>query len=259
MTAHTGNPSCADHIAIIADGNRRWAQARNLSPTDGHKAGADTLRARLYDAIALGVTELTVYYLSTENWTRPRTEITGLMHILSQRIAREIPILHRHGVRVQFIGRRQNAPAGLARQMTLAEELTAHNTRMTFCIAFDYGARAEMIHAARSYHGGGDAEFRRCLYAPDMHDPALIIRTGGERRLSNFLLWQAAHSELIFRDELWPDFTRAALEQSLAGLTARHDTTDAQRQAARRPTQSSIIQHSEPYKLDDNHWQDGTQ
>lgn len=211
----------ARFVAIIADGNGRWARKNGLSVDAGHEAAADTLKARLTDAAELGIEELTVYAFSTENWSRPAPEVHGLMEMFARRIAIETPALHRDGVRMRFVGRRKRIPEALIEQMDRAESLTGSNERMTLFIGFDYGGRAEIADAARRFDGSSEEEFRRCLYAPDMHDPEVIIRTGGEQRLSNFLLWQAAYSELVFREELWPDFGREALEQSLQDLTSR--------------------------------------
>jgi undecaprenyl diphosphate synthase len=209
------------YLAIITDGNGRWARARGKPVNDGHSAGADTVKARLRDAADLGIEEFTVYSFSTENWTRPPSEVQGLMEMFSQRIVGETPELHEEGVRMRFIGRRTGISESLIEQMQWAEELTAANRTITMFVAFNYGGRAEILDAARRFQGTTEDEFRACLYAPEMHDPDLIIRTSGERRLSNYLLWQSAYSELVFRDELWPDFTREALEQSLAEYTER--------------------------------------
>ena len=198
---------------MIADGNRRWARARGLPPGAGYEAGADTLRARIEDAAGLGVRELTIYSFSTENWSRPQSEVADLIEMLARRIASETPGLHEQGARMRFIGRQADVPAVLTEQIGWAEALTSENRRLTVFVAFNYGGRSEIIDAATRFTGGGEAEFRACLYAPEMHDPDLVIRTGGERRLSNYLLWQAAYSELVFCDELWPDFTRASLER----------------------------------------------
>ncbi len=215
-------PPAPRHVAIITDGNRRWAQARNLPTNRGHEAGADTLKARLCDAAQLGIRELTVYSFSTENWTRPAHEVQGLISMLTQRIARETPELHEEGVQMRFIGRREAATPELLAQMHQAESLTAENLRITLFIAFNYGGRAEILDAARRFNGSTEEEFRRCLYAPEMHDPDLVIRTGGDQRLSNYLLWQSAYAELVFRNELWPDFTRHAFQQSLEEFHERH-------------------------------------
>ncbi len=211
-------PRTAPHVAIIADGNGRWAQSRGLSVSHGHQAGADTLKARLRDAVEFGIEELTVYSFSTENWSRPIEEVQSLIAMLAQRITKETPELHREGVRMRFVGRREGIPRELLKQMSWAESLTAQNCRLTLFIAVNYGGRAEILDAARRFKGNTEEEFRRCLYALEMHSPDLIIRTGSERRLSNYLLWQAAYSELVFRDELWPDFTRHAFQQSVAGF-----------------------------------------
>jgi undecaprenyl diphosphate synthase len=211
----------ARYVAIITDGNGRWAQARDLPVEAGHRAGADTVKARLRDAVELGIEELTVYSFSTENWSRPAEEVEGLMRMHSERIARETPELHEEGVRMRFIGRREGIEPGLVEQMGWAEALTQANDRITLYIAFNYGGRAEIVDAARRFTGSTEAEFRDVLYAPDMHDPELIIRTSGERRLSNYLLWQGAYSELVFRDELWPDFSRADLEDCLHEYSER--------------------------------------
>jgi undecaprenyl diphosphate synthase len=211
----------ARYVAIITDGNGRWAQARGLPVGEGHRAGADTLKARLRDAGELGVEELTVYSFSTENWSRPEEEVLGLMALFAERIVEETPELHDNGVRMRFIGRRDGVEPALVEQMEWAESLTAGNDRITLFVAFNYGGRAEIVDAARRFDDGDEDDFGRLLYAPEMHDPDLIIRTSGERRLSNYLLWQAAYSELVFRDELWPDFDRAAFEASLAEYSAR--------------------------------------
>jgi undecaprenyl diphosphate synthase len=209
------------YVAIITDGNGRWAQARGLAPVEGHQAGADVVKARLKDAAELGVKELTVYSFSTENWSRPAEEVTALMRMFSQRIASETPELRDEGVRMRFIGRRERVSAALVEQMDWAEAETAQGDVITLFVAFNYGGRAEILDAAERYTGGGDDAFRACLYAPDQHDPDLVIRTSGEQRLSNFLLWQSAYAELVFADELWPDFTREAFEQALDEYAAR--------------------------------------
>jgi undecaprenyl diphosphate synthase len=212
----------ARYVAIITDGNGRWAARRALPVLAGHEAGADTVKARLRDAVDLGIRELTVYSFSTENWSRPRAEVTGLMTMMRRRIELETPELHDEGVRMRFVGRRSDpVPPELVARMEWAEELTADNRRITLFVAFNYGGRAEILDAARSFSGESEEEFRAGLYAPEMHDPDLIIRTSGERRSSNFLLWQGYYSELVFRDELWPDFSRDAFEQSLAEFAAR--------------------------------------
>jgi undecaprenyl diphosphate synthase len=212
----------ARYVAIITDGNGRWAQRRGLPVIAGHEAGADTVKARLRDAVELGVEELTVYSFSTENWSRDENEVAGLMEMFGRRLELETPELHDEGVRMRFVGRRSApvAPA-LVQRMEWAEQLTAANRRITLFVAFNYGGRAEILDAARNFTGTTEEEFRRHLYAPDMHDPDLVIRTSGELRVSNYLLWQTAYSEFVFRDELWPDFTREAFEASLDEFAAR--------------------------------------
>jgi undecaprenyl diphosphate synthase len=216
-----GPPARARYVAIITDGNGRWAQARGLDVAEGHQAGADTVKARLRDAVDLGIEELTVYSFSTENWSRPVAEVAALMRMFSQRILGETPELDAEGVRMRFLGQRDRVAPELLEQMAWAEEKTAANDRITLYVAFNYGGRAEILDAAAKYTGGGEEAFRKLLYAPDMHDPDLIIRTSGEQRLSNYLLWQGAYSEFVVRDELWPDFDRAALEASLEEYASR--------------------------------------
>ena len=211
----------ARHVAINTDGNGRWAQRRGLPVLAGHEAGADVVKARLRDAVEFGVRELTVYSFSTENWSRPPDEVSGLMAMFAARIDRETPELHDEGVRMRFVGRRQGLDADLVRRMDWAEELTRANERITLFVAFNYGGRAEIVDAARTFTGETEDDFRRHLYAPDMHDPDLLIRTSGEQRISNYLLWQLAYAEFVFRDELWPDFSREAFADSLAEYTAR--------------------------------------
>lgn len=213
--------SAPRYVAIITDGNGRWAQARGRPVIEGHRAGADVVKARLRDAVELGIEELTVFSFSTENWSRPRAEVEGLMRMFEQRIAAETPELHSEGVRMRFLGRREGVDPGLVERMEWAERKTAANDRITLFVAFNYGGRAEIVDAARSFQGSSEREFRDHLYAPEMNDPDLLIRTSGEQRLSNYLLWQCAYSELVFRDELWPDFDRAAFEASLAEYEAR--------------------------------------
>ncbi|HWT93108.1 MAG TPA: polyprenyl diphosphate synthase [Solirubrobacteraceae bacterium] len=205
----------ARYVAIITDGNGRWAQQRGLPVLEGHRAGADVVKARLRDAVELGVRELTVYSFSTENWNRSPEEVSGLMSMFAEKIVDETPELHEEGVRMRFLGRREGVAPELVEQIEWAEAKTADNDRITFFIAFNYGGRAEIVDAAARYSGGGEEEFAKLLYAPEMHEPDIVIRTSGEERLSNFLLWQAAYSELIFAPELWPDFDRAAFERCL--------------------------------------------
>jgi undecaprenyl diphosphate synthase len=213
--------TAAKYVAIITDGNGRWAQQRDLPVVEGHRAGADTLKARLRDAAELGIEELTVYSFSTENWSRPEEEVRGLMGMMGDRIGTETPELKEEGVRMRYIGRREGLDPALVERMEWSEAETAENERITLFVAFNYGGRAEILDAARRFEGGSDDDFQRLLYAPEMHDPDLLIRTSGEQRLSNYLLWQCAYSELVFRDELWPDFDRAALEACLREYETR--------------------------------------
>ena len=211
----------ASYVAIITDGNGRWASSRGVPVAEGHQAGADTVKARLRDAVDLGIRELTVFSFSTENWSRPPDEVDALMSLFSARILAETPELDEQGVRMRFIGRRAGVSAELLEQMEWAEDKTAANDRITLFVAFNYGGRAEILDAAERYTGGGEDAFRELLYAPEMHDPELLIRTSGEQRISNYLLWQLAYSELHFSDVLWPDFSRADLEAALDTYAAR--------------------------------------
>jgi undecaprenyl diphosphate synthase len=213
--------NAARYVAIITDGNGRWAQQRGLPPIEGHRAGADVVKARLRDAVRFGIEELTVYSFSTENWARPADEVQGLMRMFAERIDRETPELHEEGVRMRFIGRRSGIDSTLVDRIEQAEELTSHNRRITLYVAFNYGGRAELIDAAKGFDGETEEEFRERLYAPEMHDPDLLIRTSGERRISNYLLWQCAYSEFVFRDELWPDFGPEAFRAALDEFEAR--------------------------------------
>ena len=209
------------YVAIITDGNGRWAQQRGLPVADGHQAGADTVKARLRDAVDLGVRELTVYSFSTENWRRSPDEVEGLMTMFGERIDRETPELNDEGVRMRFIGRRDGVSDELRERMEWAERVTGSNERMTLFVAFNYGGRAEIVDAARRFDGGDEEDFAKLLYAPEMSDPDLLIRTSGEHRLSNYLLWQSAYSELVFSDTLWPDFDHDDLATALEEYASR--------------------------------------
>ena len=213
--------SAPRYVAIITDGNGRWAERRGLPPVEGHRAGADVVKARLRDAAEFGIRELTVFSFSTENWTRPPEEVEGLMRMFGERIDAETPELHAEGVRMRFIGRREGVAPDLVRRMEWAEEMTAGNERITLFVAFNYGGRAEIVDAARSFEGETEEEFAQHLYAPEMHEPDLLIRTSGEMRISNYLLWQCAYSEFVFSEELWPDFDREAFEAALGQYEGR--------------------------------------
>jgi undecaprenyl diphosphate synthase len=211
----------ARYVAIITDGNGRWAQQRGLPVLEGHQAGADVVKERLRDAVDLGVQELTVYSFSTENWNRAPEEVAGLMAMFAERIVNETPELHEQGVRMRFIGRREGVDPALVERMRWAEETTAGNDRIAFFVAFNYGGRAEIVDAAERYEGGGEEVFAKLLYAPDMGEPDVLIRTSGEQRVSNFLLWQTAYAELYFADVLWPDFNEGHLVAVLEDMAAR--------------------------------------
>ncbi|MFL5895305.1 MAG: polyprenyl diphosphate synthase [Thermoleophilaceae bacterium] len=207
----------ARYVAIIMDGNARWARSHSVPVLEGHRRGAKTLKETVKSAVRLGIEELAVYAFSTENWTRPRDEVEGLMEMFAELIDSETPELDEQGVRMRFIGRREEVSDRLQERMAWAERVTADNDRMVLFVAFNYGGRAEILDAAARFDGGSEQDFARCLYAPEMSDPDLLIRTSGEERLSNFLLWQCAYSELVFTDRLWPDFSeddlRGALEE----------------------------------------------
>jgi undecaprenyl diphosphate synthase len=211
----------ARYVAIITDGNGRWARQRGLPVLEGHRVGADVVKDRLRDAREAGVRELTVFSFSTENWTRPRDEVDGLMRMFAERIERETAELMEEGARLRFVGRREGLAPNLVELMDWAEQETSVNHEVTLFVAFNYGGRAEIVDAARTFEGTTEEEFRRHLYAPEMHEPDLLIRTSGEQRISNFLLWQCAYSEFVFRDELWPDFSREAFLESLEEFKAR--------------------------------------
>ena len=209
------------HVAIVCDGSARWAERNALTIAEGHEAAADTVLARVADAIVFGLEQLTLYAFSTENWGRPAHEVEALLAMLARRIQKDTAGLNAKGVRVRFIGRRDRAGVDLLEQIRHAERLTAANTGLRLCVALDYGGRSEILRAAERYSGGGEEAFAKLLYDPEMRDPDLVIRTSSEQRLSNFLLWQAAYAELVFRDELWPDFSRIAFLQSLAEYATR--------------------------------------
>jgi undecaprenyl diphosphate synthase len=218
----------ARSVAIILDGNARWARRRGLSIADGHRAGTRAVRRTVEAAIDLGVEALTIYAFSTENWSRPDEEVGDIIEIFGETIERELPDLCKQGVRVRFIGRRDRAPEDLRRRMADLERETADNTRLELWIAFDYGGRAEIVEAARRLVADGVAPedvdeeaLAQRLYAPELPDPDLLIRTSGELRISNFLLWQLAYAELVFVDTLWPDFGESELRAALAEYARR--------------------------------------
>jgi undecaprenyl diphosphate synthase len=215
-------------VAIIMDGNGRWAEQRGLPVAEGHRAGTKALRRTVEAAIDLDVESLAVYAFSTENWARPVDEVADLMEIFGETIERELPDLAKEGVRVRFVGRRDRAPESLLRQMEALEAETAENDRLRLWICFDYGGRAELVEAARRIAASDvdpaavDEELVTAnLAEPEMPDPDLLIRTSGEVRISNFLLWQLAYSELTFTETLWPDFGADDLRSALETFAGR--------------------------------------
>jgi undecaprenyl diphosphate synthase len=215
-------------VAIIMDGSRRWAADRGLSVADGHREGTRALRRTVEAAIDLGIQSLTVYAFSTENWLRPPAEVDALMEIFGETIERELPDLAKQGVRTRFLGRRDRVSAELRERMEDLEARTADRDRLNLWIAFDYGGRAELADAARRLvqAGVGPDEIdedvvARHLYAPELPDPDLLIRTSGELRISNFLLWQVAYSELVFTDRRWPEFGAEDLRAAVMEYAAR--------------------------------------
>ena len=203
------------------DGNARWAQAHGLPVLAGHREGAKALKRTVRHAVKHGVEELTVYAFSTENWSRPSDEVEGLMAMFAELIESETPELDEEGVRMMFIGRRDEVSADLREKMGWGEEKPRANDRMKLFVAFNYGGRAEIVDAAERYEGGGEEAFAKLLYAPDMREPDVLIRTSGELRVSNFLLWQTAYAELYFADVLWPDFGEEHLVAALEEIAAR--------------------------------------
>ena len=218
----------ATTVAIIMDGNGRWARRRGLPPLAGHRAGTKALRRTVEAAPDLGVRSLVVYAFSTENWGRPPQEVDDLMELFADTIRDEFPDLHRQGVRVRFVGRRDRCPASLLELMEDIERRTVANTRLDLWVAFDYGGRGELVDAARALMREGvppeqvdEDALRAHLYAPQMPDPDLVIRTSGELRVSNFLLWQAAYAEYHFTSTLWPDFDGEQLQEALDAYVTR--------------------------------------
>ncbi|MCC7347823.1 MAG: isoprenyl transferase [Variibacter sp.] len=230
--AGTKGADAPRHVAIIMDGNGRWAAARGLPRAEGHRRGVEALRRTVRAAGDLGIKVLTIFSFSAENWSRPATEVTELMGLLRRFIRNDLADLHRNGVRVRVIGEREGLAPDILRILEEAEELTRANTNLLLVVAFNYGARQEIARAARRLAEAVAAGTMRPqdvtaealaaqLDAPDVPDPDLIIRTSGEQRLSNFLLWQSAYSELVFLPIYWPEFDRAALEQALGEFLGR--------------------------------------
>jgi undecaprenyl diphosphate synthase len=217
------------HVAIVMDGNGRWAQKRGLPRTEGHAAGEEALYDTVQGALELGISWLTVYAFSTENWRRPADEVRYLMHVNESVLTRRRDEFHAQGVRIRVVGRRDwRVPRRLLRRMAETEELTRRNRGMTLTVAFNYGGRAEIVDAVRALVEDGtpaskidERAIRRHLYDPEMPDPDLVLRTSGEYRISNFLLWELAYSELVFPDVLWPDFRRGHLVEAIAEYQRR--------------------------------------
>ena len=216
------------HVAVIMDGNGRWAAHRGLPVMAGHRAGAQALKRVVREAVQLGIRQLTVYSFSTENWSRPPDEVDGLMHLIDEMIDTQVDELHAQGVRLVFIGRRDELAPNLLAKMAQSEQLTAGNTSMTLFVALNYGGRAEILDAMRAGLAEGiraenltEEVLAHHLYAPDMRDADLVVRTSGELRLSNFLLWHTAYSEFYFTDVLWPDFDEAALRVAIRDYASR--------------------------------------
>jgi len=208
-------------VAIIMDGNARWAQERHLPVAAGHRAGARALKRVVRHAADTGVHDLTVFSFSTENWTRPDAEVEDLMTLFCELLDREIPELHEERVQIRFVGRLDELMPELRERIAAAEEMTASNERLRLFVAMNYGGRQEILDAARRFvlecgPDAGEAEFAQFLYGPELRDPELVIRTSGEQRLSNFLIWQSAYAELFFSARLWPDFTPDDFDAALA-------------------------------------------
>ena len=210
------------------DGNGRWAAARGLPVEEGHREGARALRRTVEAAVDLGITSLAVYAFSTENWARPPDEVESIIELMDETIDRELPDLAKQGVRTRFFGRRDRIPVALQEKMARLEAETAHLDTLQLWIAFDYGGRAELVEAMRSILEEGtrpqdvsEADIAAHLYAPELPDPELVIRTSGEQRLSNFLLWQSAYAELVFDDTLWPDFGEERLRAAVDEYASR--------------------------------------
>ncbi len=223
-----GEGGSARVVAIIMDGNGRWAEARGLPVADGHRAGTRAVRPIVETAIDAQIHSLVVYAFSTENWSRPPGEVADLMEIFSETIDRELPDLARQGVRTRFLGRRDRAPDWLRAKMEGLEQTTAHLDTLNLWIAFDYGGRAEIVEAARRIVAEGlavedvtEEAIATRLYAPELPEVDLLIRTSGEHRISNFLLWETAYAEMVFTDTLWPDFGPADLRQALEEFAGR--------------------------------------
>ena len=218
-------PSVPHHVAIVMDGNGRWATKRFLPRVAGHKQGVDALRGCVQACIDRGIAVLTVFAFSSENWNRPVEEVSGLMDLLVLSLSREVPRMKANGVRLHFVGNRQQLSEKVQAGLRQAELGTADNQRLIFNVCFNYGGRWDIAQAAQKLASSGqlitEASLDRAMALAHVPDPDLLIRTGGELRISNFLLWQAAYSELHFSDKLWPDFDAAALDEAIAVFCSR--------------------------------------
>lgn len=213
------------HIAIVMDGNGRWAKQRHLPRLAGHRQGVESLRRCVNACAARGIEVLTVFAFSSENWSRPPDEVSGLMELMGKALLREVPRLVSDGVRLYFVGERASLSAWMREALQSAEAATAANRRMVLNVCFNYGGRWDIAQAAAALAARGEAiteeRLARAMAMGHVPDPDLVIRTGGETRISNFLLWQAAYAELYFTDALWPDFDEAALDAAIADYAAR--------------------------------------
>ncbi|RZI74271.1 MAG: di-trans,poly-cis-decaprenylcistransferase [Variovorax sp.] len=239
MTASTAVPH---HIAIVMDGNGRWATRRFLPRVAGHKQGVESLRRCVKACADRGVGVLTVFAFSSENWNRPIEEVSGLMDLMVGALGREVPRLREDGVRLHFVGERGGLSEKMTAGLVQAEAATAHNTRLIFNVCFNYGGRWDIARAAAQLAARGEplteANLDRAMALAHVPDPDLFIRTGGEQRLSNFLLWQSAYAELFFSDKLWPEFDEAALDEAIAAFRRRErrfGQTSAQLASAAQP------------------------
>jgi undecaprenyl diphosphate synthase len=216
------------HIAIIMDGNGRWARSRHRPRLEGHRAGLNAIRRVMTACDDLGIGILTLYAFSTENWTRPRTEVTGLMRLFSQTLDREIEELHEKGVQVRITGRREQLSPALVRKIEQAEKLTRGNRRRVLNLLINYGGRAEIVDATRSLLRRGadpdkltEEDIGGAMYNPDLPDPELVIRTAGEQRISNFLIWETAYAEFHSTERLWPDFDESDIREAISVFAGR--------------------------------------
>lgn len=217
-----------NHLAIIMDGNGRWAERRGLPRLAGHQAGVERIRSIIKCLDGYGVKYLTLYSFSTENWSRPEDEVKGILKLLKKTIDKETPELHKEGAKICHLGRLQELPSELQKSINRAINLTSNNTRMVISLAFNYGGRAEIVDAVHRLLVEGvpskeidEQSFSKYLYAPSLPDVDMLIRTGGEKRISNFMMWQSAYSELYFTKVLWPDFNRRHLENALKAYSQR--------------------------------------